>query len=129
MVLNILFDSSDEFESKTASFGKGLELNNVGKDIVPGDKNIYILSATLEPILKAAMPGSFVIGSTVLFENNRFTITSHPFREEKANILNGLIGDKDFTFYTDSTNDLPCSMLASKTVWVKNGKIKRTTTR
>lgn len=128
ILLNVLFDSSEEFLSNAKSYGERIHLNDIGKEIISGDKSIIVISATLEPILQAALPETITIGSKVLYQNKRFLLSTHPFREEKAHILKALVKGEEFVFYTDSKNDLPCSRLATETKWVKKGKISKINT-
>ncbi|WP_462247705.1 HAD family hydrolase [Ekhidna sp.] len=127
ILLNLLFHSYEDFELSAEEFGQTIQLNQIGKEVNPEHTNTIVISASLETILKSAMPEITVVGSKVMFQNNRFKISSHPFRQEKAQILRELIADKQFIFYTDSKNDTPCAKLATTTNWVKNGKIFKVT--
>ncbi len=127
ILLNLLFHSYEDFNFSAEEFGQAIRLNQIAKEVNPGHTDTIVISASLETILKSAMPEISVIGSKVIFENNRFKISAHPFRHEKAHILGELIQDKQFIFYTDSKNDIPCAELATTTYWVKNGEIFKIT--
>jgi hypothetical protein len=118
-----------KFKECCYQFAKRLALNDIYyNELIPlinSNNKIVIVSASFQYYMESLFPGIKVIGT--LMKTNALDqivgICQHPFKEEKAILLQSKNLSVIKCFYTDSKNDLPTSKLAEKTIWVKHGKI------
>ena len=110
-----------------------LKLNNLyNEEFLPYFKTnskLVIASAGFTYCLENLFPDILIIGTTVNVNcmGKIVGIKDHPFREEKARIILSEGIEQIYKFFTDSKNDIPTSILAKKTNWVKNGEIVKQT--
>ncbi|GAB5524358.1 MAG: hypothetical protein Roseis2KO_22300 [Roseivirga sp.] len=115
--------SENGLEEIARVFAKTIELNALGDDIAK-KTDVIIASAGFDCYLKHVYPSHRIIGTQlVLTKKKKFRIKEHPYGKEKAELLQEKLNvDRIDEFYTDSISDMPTSLMAHKTYWIKDGK-------
>ena len=119
----------NKFILKCKEFSETIKLNTLYTqhylNHLKNNDTLIIASASFKYYLKQLFPNAIIIGSTIKLNKSGqiIGIKNHPFKKEKSDILKSIGYSKIDKFYTDSKNDIPTSLLADKTYWVKNGKI------
>ena len=117
-----------EFRNLCLQFSATLKLNELYytefTHLNDGNNIIVIASASFQYYIEDLFPGIKIIGSLVETDSaGKITgISQHPFKDEKAALLQSKewLGIK--CFYTDSKNDLTTAKLSEKTIWINNGR-------
>jgi phosphoserine phosphatase len=109
-----------EFRKLCSQFSETLKLNEIYyNELIPlknANNKIVIASASFQYYLENLFPGIDIIG-TLLEINSIGEITGisqHPFKEEKATLLQSKKFSGIKCLYTDSKDDLPTTKLSEK---------------
>lgn len=121
-------DLSD-FNSLCREFSKTITLNGLYEEFVSSMENsdhfVIVASASFEAYLTELFKGALIIGTRLSVDRNCKIsgISSHPFRDEKREILEQHGFFNIDLFYTDSKNDIFTANISKRVEWVRSGKV------
>ena len=118
----------EEFKNYCYKFSATIRLNELYHKefmrVYNLSMKIVIASASFQYYLECLFPNTIIIGTLVKTDNKGeiIGISQHPFKKEKATLLQSKGLSEIKCFFTDSKNDLPITRLSEQTIWVKHGK-------
>ena len=121
--------SIQEFTQLCSRFSETIKLNDLYFTeflrLSNGNNKIVVASASFQCYLENLFQGIEVIGSLVEVDSldRIIGIGRHPYKEEKAALLQTKSWSGIKCFYTDSKNDSPTVNLSEKTIWVCQGRM------